>query len=109
PHPFSVPRAMIDRARAYWIDAPGHGVLRDEELPTAGSDDEVLVAARYSAISRGTEGLVYRGEVPPSLHALMRAPFQAGRFPAPVKYGYASVGQVLQGPDALRGRDVFCL
>ena len=29
----------------------------------------------------------------------MRAPFQAGDFPAPVKYGYASVGRVEEGPD----------
>lgn len=39
----------------------------------------------------------------------MRAPFQSGDFPAPVKYGYASVGQVLEGPATLRGREVFCL
>jgi hypothetical protein len=39
----------------------------------------------------------------------MRAPFQDGAFPAPVKYGYASVGVVEDGPAALRGRPVFCL
>ena len=39
----------------------------------------------------------------------MRAPFQAGDFPAPVKYGYSSVGVVEQGPQGLRGRTVFCL
>ena len=53
--------------------------------------------------------LVYRGEVPASEFERMRAPFQAGDFPAPVKYGYASVGVVQQGPAALRGRTVFCL
>ena len=39
----------------------------------------------------------------------MRAPFQAGEFPAPVKYGYCNVGVVEQGPAELAGRNVFCL
>src|SRR5690606_37137061 len=39
----------------------------------------------------------------------MRAPFQAGEFPFPVKYGYASVGVVEAGPAHLVGRAVFCL
>jgi threonine dehydrogenase-like Zn-dependent dehydrogenase len=69
----------------------------------------VRVRALYSGISRGTEALVFRGEVPPGEYARMRAPFQAGEFPAPVKYGYASVGEVEEGPPALRGRRVFCL
>jgi len=67
------------------------------------------VRTLYSGVSRGTETLVYRGEVPPSEYERMRAPFQAGAFPAPVKYGYASVGEIEEGPDALRGRRVFCL
>jgi threonine dehydrogenase-like Zn-dependent dehydrogenase len=39
----------------------------------------------------------------------MRAPFQEGDFPGPVKYGYLSVGVVEQGPSDLVGRTVFCL
>jgi threonine dehydrogenase-like Zn-dependent dehydrogenase len=39
----------------------------------------------------------------------MRAPFQEGEFPAPVKYGYLSVGAVEEGPPELCGRTVFCL
>ena len=49
-------------------------------------------------VSRGTETLVFRGGVPPSQHAAMRAPFQEGDFPAPVKYGYLNVGVVEAGP-----------
>lgn len=60
-------------------------------------------------MSRGTETLVFRGGVPESQHASMRAPFQDGDFPAPVKYGYLSVGQVEEGPARLLGRTVFCL
>jgi threonine dehydrogenase-like Zn-dependent dehydrogenase len=60
-------------------------------------------------VSRGTEALVFRGEVPPAEYARMRAPFQEGQFPGPVKYGYLSVGVVEDGPDDLAGRTVFCL
>lgn len=65
--------------------------------------------ALHSGISRGTETLVFRGEVPVSEFDRMRAPHQAGDFPAPVKYGYNSVGVVEQGPPDLLGRTVFCL
>ena len=67
------------------------------------------VRTLYSGISRGTESLVFTGRVPASEHARMRAPFQSGEFPAPVKYGYANVGVVEQGPAGLEGATVFCL
>lgn len=95
-------------ARAFWLRSPGHGELREVELP-APCDGEVLVRALYSGVSRGTETLVFRGGVPESQHAAMRAPFQEGDFPAPVKYGYLNVGQVEHGPAELLGRTVFCL
>ncbi|MGV9563642.1 zinc-dependent alcohol dehydrogenase [Streptomyces sp. NPDC003480] len=95
-------------ARAFWLRSPGHGEVRDVELPEPG-DGDVLVRALYSGVSRGTETLVFRGGVPESQRAAMRAPFQEGDFPAPVKYGYLSVGQVEHGPADLAGRTVFCL
>ncbi len=99
-------------AQAFWTLAPGRGALRHEALPAPGTD-EVQVRTLYSAISRGTESLVFRGLVPESEVERMRAPFQAGHFPAPVKYGYASVGMVEVGcgkaAEALLGRPVFCL
>jgi len=70
---------------------------------------DVLVHALFSGVSRGTEALVFGGMVPPSEYERMRAPFQAGNFPAPVKYGYASVGRVDEGPSSLAGRSVFVL
>jgi threonine dehydrogenase-like Zn-dependent dehydrogenase len=69
----------------------------------------VLVRTVRTGISRGTETLVFRGGVPPDQYARMRAPFQEGDFPAPVKYGYLNVGAVEQGPPELCGRLVFCL
>lgn len=95
-------------AQAFWTLAPGSGALRTETLPPLGKD-AVLIQAHFSAISRGTEALVFNGCVPPSEYERMRAPFQGGEFPGPVKYGYASVGVVEQGPASLRGREVFCL
>jgi 2-desacetyl-2-hydroxyethyl bacteriochlorophyllide A dehydrogenase len=95
-------------ARAFWLAAPGRGEIRTAPLPAVGPDD-VLVRAQASAISRGTESLVFTGRVPPSEYQQMRCPFQEGDFPGPVKYGYASVGIVEAGPAALRGRRVFCL
>jgi len=62
-----------------------------------------------SGISRGTETLVFRGGVPPAERTRMRAPFQEGDFPGPVKYGYLNVGAVEEGPPDLQGRTVFCL
>lgn len=70
---------------------------------------EVLVRALYSAVSRGTESLVFRAKVPQSEYSRMRCPHQRGDFPAPVKYGYSSVGKVEVGPPELEGRVVFCL
>jgi 2-desacetyl-2-hydroxyethyl bacteriochlorophyllide A dehydrogenase len=96
------------QARAYWIVAPGHGEIRTAPL-RAPRNGEVLVRTLRSGVSRGTESLVFRGLVPASQRAAMRCPFQEGEFPGPVKYGYASVGQVEEGPAHLAGRRVFCL
>jgi threonine dehydrogenase-like Zn-dependent dehydrogenase len=95
-------------ARAFWLVAPGRGELRNERLTPPGPD-EVQVRTLYTGISRGTESLVFRGEIPLSQYSTMRAPFQQGEFPAPVKYGYCNVGIVEAGPPALLGQTVFCL
>ena len=99
---------MRSEARAFWVRGPGLGELRPERLPGP-TDDEVLVRTLFSGISRGTESLVFRGGVPPGQWTVMRAPFQDGDFPGPVKYGYLNVGVVEDGAAHLRGRTVFCL
>lgn len=93
---------------AFWIEAPGRGELRREMIP-APRAREASVRTLYSGVSRGTESLVFGGHVPAGEYGRMRAPFQAGEFPAPVKYGYISVGQVEQGPPELLEKTVFCL
>jgi 2-desacetyl-2-hydroxyethyl bacteriochlorophyllide A dehydrogenase len=95
-------------ARAFWVAEPGRGEIRDEVLPPV-SGNEVVVRALFSGISRGTEALVFKGRVPISERDRMRAPFQSGDFPAPIKYGYASVGRVERGPREVEGRNVFVL
>ena len=95
-------------ARAFWIEAPGVGAIRDESLDDPGTGD-VQIRTLFSGISRGTETLIFTGRVPASQVTTMRCPFQVGEFPGPVKYGYASVGRVEAGDPALQNRTVFCL
>ena len=93
--------------RAFWT-SPGRGEIRAVTLAEPGPD-QVRVRTSRSAVSRGTELLVFRGGVPPGQRRRMRAPYQAGEFPGPVKYGYLSVGTVEAGDPRLLGRTVFCL
>jgi threonine dehydrogenase-like Zn-dependent dehydrogenase len=95
-------------ALAFWLREPGVGEIRPTSLKEPGLG-EVFVRTLRSGVSRGTETLVFRGGVPASQYAAMRAPFQDGEFPGPVKYGYLNVGVVELGPAELRGRTVFCL
>ena len=99
---------MSTGARAFWLAEPGRGEIREVRVPDPGPGD-VRVRTLRTAVSRGTETLVFRGEVPDTQRAAMRAPHQEGEFPAPVKYGYLNVGVVEEGPPALTGRTVFCL
>lgn len=95
-------------AQAYWTTGPQQGQIRRTQLDPVGPG-RVRVRTLYSAISRGTETLVHHHAVPEPVRELMRAPFQEGDLPGPVKYGYLSVGVVDDGPEELRGRRVFCL
>jgi threonine dehydrogenase-like Zn-dependent dehydrogenase len=101
-------RPVTRDTHALWLRAPGQAEIRSATLTDPGPG-EVLVRTLHSGISRGTETLVFHGRVPPDQYDAMRAPFQEGDFPAPVKYGYLNVGLVEQGPPELRGRTVFCL
>jgi NADPH:quinone reductase-like Zn-dependent oxidoreductase len=95
-------------ARAFWVVEPGRGEIRAVSFPDP-APDEVRVRTLRSGISRGTETTVFAGRVPVHVRETMRAPFQEGEFPGPVKYGYLNVGVVEEGPAALVGRRVFSL
>ncbi|WP_425532139.1 zinc-dependent alcohol dehydrogenase [Ancylobacter crimeensis] len=95
------------QARAFWTMGEGLGALRDEALAPP-ADGEVEVETLFSGVSRGSEGLVFAGRVPQEEWQRMRAPFQAGDFPAPVKYGYCLAGRIASGSPGA-GRLVFVL
>jgi threonine dehydrogenase-like Zn-dependent dehydrogenase len=84
---------LSETGRALWYVGVGRTEIRDEPLPSSPAG-HVRVKALHGAISRGTEALIAAGRVPPSEFQRMRAPFMAGSFPFPVKYGYATVGTV---------------
>lgn len=81
------------RGRAVWFAAPRRAELREEALPELGESD-LLVRARVSLISAGTEMNVYRGEAASPLE--LNLPTAAGEFPFPVKFAYQVVGEVEQ-------------
>jgi 2-desacetyl-2-hydroxyethyl bacteriochlorophyllide A dehydrogenase len=95
-------------ATALWYVAPRECALNTETLPEPTAQD-CLVRTLWSGVSRGTERLVFEGRVPVGEYERMRAPFQRGAFPFPVKYGYCAVGVVDAGPQHLLGETVFCL
>jgi NADPH:quinone reductase-like Zn-dependent oxidoreductase len=97
-----------EAARALWYVTRGRAELRAAPLPPAGPVD-ARVRTLWSALSRGTERLVYHGRVSMAESERMRAPMQEGDFPYPVKYGYCAVGIVEEGPRDLEGRTVFAL
>ena len=100
-------------ARALYYTGPRRSELRNVEIATLtradNRDDYVMVKTAFSGISRGTERLVFEGRLPQSEWERMRCPNQDGSFPFPVKYGYAAVGVVEEGPRNLVGKTVFLL
>ena len=96
------------KSEALWYSAPGVAEIRREVLPEP-KPEQLAIRALYGAVSRGTERLVFEGRIPETEWQRMRAPFQAGDCPHPVKYGYATVGVVEAGPDEWLDRAVFVL
>ena len=90
---------MVTRQRhSLYFEAPGRVVVRAEPAPAPGTG-EVRVRSLCSAISAGTELLLYRGEAPAALSADETLPSLAGNLAYPLKYGYAAVGEVVElGP-----------
>jgi hypothetical protein len=94
-----------ETTRALWITGPEEAEIRATQL--APGPEDCVIETLFSGISRGTERLVFETRVPQAVHDTMRAPFQEGAFPYPVKYGYSAVGRVVSGPEA--GQVVFAL
>jgi NADPH:quinone reductase-like Zn-dependent oxidoreductase len=104
----SQPDLALRTGLALWYVRPGECALNAAPVadPLPG---EVTVRALYSAISRGTERLIFEGRIPPSEHQRMRGPNQHGDFPFPVKYGYCISGVVEAGDTDLIGKNIFAL
>jgi NADPH:quinone reductase-like Zn-dependent oxidoreductase len=104
----------VDSARALFYEAPFSARIQSVDVARLTANDgdagaDVVIRTSYSGLSRGTERLVFEGRLPESEWRRMKAPFQQGEFPFPVKYGYSAVGLVEEGPDALLGRSMFAL
>lgn len=101
---------MSDTAAQLWFTAPFQVEVRHVPL-TAPGPGEVQVRTLYSAVSAGTELLLYRGQLPGSmaLDSTLESLQQSSQYP--VQYGYACVGEVQQiGEDLDRawlGKRVF--
>ena len=98
------------KRKTLYFTAPHQVELREEVLHAPGAD-EVLVETTCSAISAGTEMLIYRGRFPRDLEADPTISSLRGGFKYPLAYGYACVGVVretgTQVDPSLRGKDVF--
>jgi 2-desacetyl-2-hydroxyethyl bacteriochlorophyllide A dehydrogenase len=89
---------------------PGRVVMKVAPAPQPAAD-QVLVQTHYSAISPGTEMLVYRGQWPQGVSVDASIDVLAGAFAYPLAYGYCAVGRVIAKGSAIAddwlGRRVF--
>jgi 2-desacetyl-2-hydroxyethyl bacteriochlorophyllide A dehydrogenase len=100
----------MTRARSIHHVAPRKVAVAEVALPPP-ARDQVLVRSRCSALSAGTESLIYEGRFPPGFAQDGRLASLQGAFEYPFAYGYALVGEVVEvGQDVERGligRPVF--
>ena len=89
-------------AVSVWFSARRTVELRASSAPAPGRG-EVRIEAAFSGISHGTEMMVYRGEVASELSLDATLPTLQGSFSFPIKYGYASVGRVVDVGNAVDG------
>lgn len=82
-----------------YFTAPESIELR--ETSTTHSADEVLIETQVSAISAGTEMLIYRGDAPRDLPADETLEALNGDLSYPLRYGYAAVGDVIETGSAI--------
>ncbi len=98
------------KSSVLYFQAPRRIEIRDEETPEPGAA-EVRVETELSAISAGTELLLYRGQIPPGIDLDESLPSLSGTARYPVAYGYAAVGRIAacgaNVADNLLGQRVF--
>ena len=85
--------------QSLYFNEPFQVSLREEPLSSPGPG-QVVVRTLMSAISSGTELLIYRGQAPQDLPADISIDALPGTLTFPLKYGYAAVGRVVEvGPE----------
>jgi 2-desacetyl-2-hydroxyethyl bacteriochlorophyllide A dehydrogenase len=98
------------KRKTLYFTARGQVELREEALPELGAD-EVLVETICSAISAGTEMLLYRGQFPRDIETDAVISSLRGSLEYPLAYGYACVGKIMetgaQVDHSMRDRLVF--
>lgn len=98
------------KRQTLYFTAPGQVELREETLPELGAE-EVLVETVCSAISAGTEMLVYQGHFPRDIETDSVISNLRGSLEYPLAYGYACVGKIREtGPQvdkSMRDQLVF--
>lgn len=97
--------AVVNR-RSLVFQGPRLVELESSPMPQPAAG-EVLVAAEASAISAGTELLVYRGQAPSEASSPAEVGALRGDLSFPMKFGYSMVGRVIAGEPAWMGRRVF--
>ena len=99
------------QSREVWFTGPSQVDVREAKIKKP-SPLEVVVSTRYSAISAGSELLLYRGEMPSNITLDSSIESLKGDAGYPTKYGYACVGEVIdigeQIGSSWLGRKVFC-
>ena len=102
--------AVAVNGQALWFTAPRHVELRPTTWPPPGPG-QILVQSIVSAISAGTELLLYRGQAPAGLPADETLPALTGTLTFPLQYGYSTIGKVIAlgsgVPASFLGRTVF--
>jgi 2-desacetyl-2-hydroxyethyl bacteriochlorophyllide A dehydrogenase len=96
--------------RSIYFTSPYQITVQEEVVPDP-LPGQVVVQTLCSAISPGTEGLIYRGRLPQEVSLDENLPALAGGFAYPLKYGYSAVGRVIEvgdgGDRAWQDRLVF--
>jgi 2-desacetyl-2-hydroxyethyl bacteriochlorophyllide A dehydrogenase len=109
-HYFWIILLVVITRRSVYFTAPASVEVHEEHIREPASG-EALVSTLISAISPGTENLIYQGQFPEDLALDESIPGLQGHFGYPLKYGYSAVGRVvglgLDVDPAWMGRLVF--
>lgn len=85
---------MTESMQQLWFTAPRALQVRSCPIPSP-KPDQMLVKTLCSAISAGTEMLVYRGQLPEQITLDANLPSLQAAASYPLQYGYACVGEVI--------------